>query len=334
LDEIKPLIASNPPLFAAIPDTAALSGRRFTRHHNTSGTNLSVASFGSSAASSIRHHSLPASPPSTSAEKATSSGEMHTQLTRELLEIHVSESRLAALSHSLVGISPGDDAYSRQSEHLENDILEALSDPFDNFSTHTTYDILWEDPVLRLYVIEMFVHHAVAANEAGADPSELLEMIHDGQTSKVADGCWYKWCQLNDDLNADTTPAYFAAEWNLESWIKWYSNHSSYQYMLDKRGGDLQYPLLAAIYLGHDSIVACLSNHLDAEIPLEDAWTLLHYLAANKVKADITLERCEFNHELLDQLLSLSASVLSDSFRLSFRFRDYIERSGVSVQVF
>jgi hypothetical protein len=114
-------------------------------------------------------------------------------------------------SQPLADLSPDDNGQS-QSLHLDSAPSEHFHDTFDNFSTHTTYDILSEDPVLRLYVIEMFVHHAVAADEAGADPSELLDMLHNGQASEAAGGRWYKWFRFTGESKPGTTPAQFAAD--------------------------------------------------------------------------------------------------------------------------
>jgi hypothetical protein len=265
-------------------------------------------------------------------------------------------------SQPLADLSPDDNGQS-QSLHLDPAPSEYFHDTFDNFSTHTTYDILSEDPVLRLYVIEMFVHHAVAADEAGADPSELLDMLHNGQASEAAGGrwykwfrftseskpgttpaqfaadrCWYKWSRLAGRSKQCTTPAHFAVEWNLGSWIKWYSHHPSCRHMLYEQGGDRRYPLLEAIYWGHDSIVAILSKHIDADMPVKDPWALLHYLTANKVKANTTRKRCQFIHELLELLELMTSSVRGRgpldgaiSFDLQHRFRSYIERSGVDI---
>jgi hypothetical protein len=67
LEEMKPLIPSRPESFAHLQDG------RITLHDNSSGTSLSEASFGSSAASSVRRSTLPTpAPPSTS--KITSYG--------------------------------------------------------------------------------------------------------------------------------------------------------------------------------------------------------------------------------------------------------------------
>jgi energy-coupling factor transporter ATP-binding protein EcfA2 len=338
LEEIKPLILSRSP-----PPAMSSLAKRLKRLRNKSDTNLSVVSFGSSAANSVRRRSLPASlPPSTSAKNTTSDelpGETHTPLTLELLETHL---RGLGTVRFLPEDEPQDDAHSR-SEDLENarsecspGLFDGLSVVEDSLSARSATAVLLDDPVLRLYAVEMFMHHAAAANQDAVDPSALLDVLHDDQ---LFDGRWYRWCRLNDDgrLQSDTTPAYFAAEKNLGTWIKWYSNHPSCRNHLYKRGGKLRYPLLAAIHSGHDSIVACLSDQVDAEVPVTDPWTLLHSLSANKFKSDTTLEHRQFNHELLERLFTLSAIALSDATfvdGLPLFLRSYIEGSGVSVRYF
>jgi hypothetical protein len=345
LDEIKPLILSRSSSVEASSEATSSSGKQSKRQRRKSDTNLSVVSFGSSAAYSVRRRSLPASAPSSpSADNAASDdlfGKWHPQLTREMLETHL---RGLDPPEVLSKEKSEEDAPSRF-EPLETSQPESLG-PFDSFSehanilsAHTTNAMFLDDPVLRLYAMEMFVHHAAAANKVDADPSELLDMIHGEQ--KVANDCWYKWCQLNDDddLRSDTTPTYFAAERDWKTWIEWYAKSSSYRcrQMLTSRGGDMRYPLLAAIFWGHGSIVACLSDYVDTEIPVNDPWALLHYLAANKIKADATLARRRLSQDLIDKLLSLCANVLStEAFVVGVwpRFYSYMMKYGVRVREF
>ena len=324
LDEIEPFISSH---------RTSASGRRLKRQRNRSDTNLSVVSFGSSAATSVRRHSLPASaPPSISAGNATSdtlSGGSQTQLTRELLETHLDELKPAS---DLSEVEPKENAHS-QSEHLENarsdpslDTSYSFSEHSNSFSAHTTNAMSSNDPALRLYATEMFVHHAVAANEADANPKDLLDMIHRGQTPEVANGCWYKWCKLkdDDDIGPDTTPIYFAAKWNLKSWIEWYSEDPVDKHLLGQRGGHMQYPLLAAVSRGNTSFMSLWSDRwlTIAEDSVKDAWMMLHYLAECSVSGNeafttrpihqSVLVRHRFAHSLIERLLTLSTGVLTE----------------------
>jgi hypothetical protein len=332
LDEMKPLISSHSSSFAAFPGATSSSGKRLKRQRNRSDTNLSVVSFGSSATSSVRRHSLPASaPPSNSAGNAASnslSGGTQPQLTRELLETHLDEVKPAV---DFFEDEPEDDAHS-QSEYSEHT---------NSFSAHKTNAILSDDPALRLYAIEMFVHHAVAANEADAYPSNVLGTILDDQTPQ---GCWYKWCKLNDDddIKSDTTPAYFAAERNLKSWIEWYSESSMYRHLLNQRGGHMRYPLLAAIHRENISVVSWWSNRFHAEVLVKDAWMMLHYLAAGIINGNealtarcsvhhSALARSRFSHRLTERLLILSTDVLTEDSDIALRSRlhNYTTKSCV-----
>jgi hypothetical protein len=203
-------------------------------------------------------------------------------------------------------------------------------------SVSATHHMLPTGLIFQHYAAEMFEKHAVAANNNGADPSELLDMIQTGMADG-GKGCWIKWRHLNDRIRSDTTPAYFAAAHNLHSWIDWYARSPSHRHMLYQRGGDLRHPLLAAICFGHDSIVGCLSDHFDAEIPVKRPWELSQYLAANKVKADTTLAQRQFSHGLVEYLLTLSASVRttrSSVVSFALRFRRYLRKYGVDDGLF
>jgi hypothetical protein len=333
LDEIKPLIAipSQSPSFAVFPGATSSSSKQLKRQRNRSDTNLSVVSFGSSAASSVRRHSFLTSAPPSAASNSLSVG-FPTQLTRELLETHLDKMKPAVdLFEDEPQDEPEDYAHS-QSGHSEHT---------NSFSAHTTDAMLSDDPALRLYAIEMFVHHAVAANEADADPSELLAMILSDQTPE---GCWSKWCKLNDDddIGSDTTSACFAAEWSLRSWIEWYSKSSADRHSLNQRCGHMRYPLLAAIHRGNTIVAAWWSYRLDAPDLVKDAWMMLHYLATCIINGNevltthrsvhhSTLARSRFHHSLTERILALSTGVLNEDsdIPLRSRLRSYTTKSRI-----
>jgi hypothetical protein len=333
-----------------------------TRHDNNSGTNISVAGFGSSAASSVRRGSLPASaPPSISAGKSPSvesSVAAGTQLTEKSLEKLTGAcgddpclqwalptwEMFKGKNWPTTVVSPENGAHD-QPGHLEHDLPEPLLGSSNGFSAHSTRAMTSDDHALRIYATEMFLHHVEAADKNDADPSELLEMIRIEESAHGGRSCWFKWCCLNDGIRSNTTPAHFAATHNLHSWIKWYARSSSHRSVLTKRGGDKRYPLLAAIVCGHDSIVASLSDYVDAETVPGDPWMLLHYVAANKVKADTTLARRRFNHDLTEELLARSASLLStkrgtsdyasfETYFDTYKFRGWLDRHGVEIREF
>lgn len=249
-----------------------------------------------------------------------------------------SESLKVSFKHSSprAGLSPDDTTHSLP-VYIQPALPGPIPDPFDKFSAHTTYAMLSGDPVLRLYATDMFVHHAAAANHANADPSELLDMLHNDQILEVAKGCWQKWCQLHDVPRLYTNPVYFAVRRDLKTWIEWYSASPSHRNMLVEWDGDMGYPLLAAIVWGHRSIAACLSDHINAEVPgsarkKQEAWALLHRLVAETLKADTTLARRRFNHDMVEELLNLIASKSDDV--LSLRFSSYMVTSRINVRAF
>jgi hypothetical protein len=234
--------------------------------------------------------------------------------------------------------SPPDHYYYTESSQDDVDLEEEF-----DFSSHeslesvsATHHMLPTGLIFQFYATEMFLNHAVAANNNSADPSELLDMI---QTEMANGGrcCWTKWCNLNDDLRSDTTPAYFAAAQNLHSWIDWYARSSSHRHLLYQRGGHRRYPLLTALWRDNRYIVACLSDHFDAELPVKRPWELAQHLAANKAKADTTLAKRRFSHDLVEHLLTLSVSVLatgSSVVGFALRFRRYLRKYGVKVGLF
>lgn len=143
---------------------------------------------------------------------------------------------------------------------------------------HTTRMGIEEYAALRLYALDMFYHHAIAADASGADPAALLEMVEEERTLRASGSSWHKWCRLNAGVRSDSSPAYLAADWNLPSWIRWYSVHRPD--LLNGAGGDLGFPLIAAWIRGHDSIVALILPHVDQNALDRKGWTVLHHLAA------------------------------------------------------
>jgi energy-coupling factor transporter ATP-binding protein EcfA2 len=329
LDEIKPLIPRRSSSSGSLPEA---SNKRLKRQRNKSDTNLSVVSFGSSAANSVRRSSLPASAPPSISGNAKSDElfeKSHSQLTRELLETHTRALKLAGDDPEN---EPEEDAHSHP-EQLEDFRAESfVTNSYGSFSENSTGDLMLNDPALRLYAVEMFVHHVAAANQAKADPSELLDMIHGTQASEV-NGCWHKWCQLNDDddLRSDTTPAYFAAAQNLHSWIKWHVESQSHQLMLSTRGGNMRYPLLAAIARGHKPAMACMSGYINAEVYITDAWTMLHHLAADAIDTNGPVWRRMSSRGVTWKVLSLRREdkVLGPGFAFSSRLRSYMTKSRI-----
>jgi hypothetical protein len=132
-------------------------------------------------------------------------------------------------------------------------------------------------PYLRLYAVDMFVYHAIAAHASGADPAKLLNVIETERNADATSCCWSRWCHLNDDVWPDTTPAYFAAGFNLTSWLKWYGSQRSA--LVSQPGGKLRFPLLVALSQSHNEAVAYLRYNTDYLVRDSNNRTCLHYLA-------------------------------------------------------
>jgi hypothetical protein len=339
LDEMSPLFFGGGRSFAAGSENAPLSNKQLTSHHNSSGTNLSAVSLGSSAASSSRRDGprfpeVPARP-----IIATAHGEKISESRSWFLRDWLGT--MSVVSDSVVPIPPESDAHTGTFSYY--DAQERLihsghvrSPPISNVSGNLTvseaYVRLSKDPVLRLYATEMFIRHAVEADKLGADPSELLDAIEHDRDSCAGTGYWYKWCQLKDDVRSDTTPVYFAVTQNLETWIQWYATSSSLKTMLAVRGGRLRYPLLAAMFWNNGSMMTLLSPHVDSKVPVKDVWTLLNHLAAISIEADAPISDLGRVDDIVSILLDLNRLArapkeLDD--HLTSRFRNYMRPSGL-----
>jgi hypothetical protein len=351
LDEIDILFLGGGRSVAADSEYAPTFTNRLTSHHISSGTNLSVVSLGSSAASSSRRHTLrfpevPARPVEaiTPRERlrAPQSWFLHQWLDIVSRELD-SFVPISSESDSHTGSSFDHGAQNRlvHSGHVRPPLVSNVSE---NLTASEAYVRLLEDPVLRLYAMEMFIHHAVEADKVGADPSELLDAIERGRDSCAGTGCWYKWCQLKDDVRSDTTPVYFAVIYNLKTWIRWYATSPSLETMLAMRGGRLRYPLLAAIFWNNESMMKLLSPHVNSEVPVRDAWMLLNHLAAVSIKAGTLSGDRRRVDGIISRLLDLNrlarapAEELDDGAEelddgLLLRFRNYMRPSGLGSSV-
>lgn len=297
---------------------------------------LSLASFGSSAASSSRRSSLqlPEIPTIPAVVDETSIRNRSQLLSGWLETLHREPSSITPAHQSVAAHLEHPLGFDTQSRHVhsEKTCSPPLSESPDDLPAHETHYLLTEDPVLRIYAIEMFVHHAFAADELGADPSELLDVVERNRDSDDHTGCWHRWCELKDGIWSGTTPTNFATKWNLKTWIEWYSSVPLYRNLLNERVRDTRYPLLADILRGKRSLVSCLSGHIDADVTEKDAWALLHNLATASVKGDATIDRPHSNYDLIEELLNLFAGK-GDEILLS-RFRSFMSQIGFDVPAF
>jgi hypothetical protein len=255
------------------------------KYHHDSRSNISVTSFGASAATSVHRSSCPGA-----IEIIESREDFAEPPRNQIGQAELHNERIARLQEWLAdNVSPDmPDSIVCDAVDVEPHVLDSEDGVVEQQDAGYEAN---EDPVLRLYTIDMFTHHAVAAQSGGADPSELLEQIERERKSKSPDNCWYKWCCLNESIRSDTTPPYFAAEWNLLSWVEWYASHSPF--VLNQVGGELRFPLLAALNRGHDSIVTCISSHVDADRTNKWGQTVLHLLAARRGGEKILEQICD-----------------------------------------
>jgi hypothetical protein len=105
-----------------------------------------------------------------------------------------------------------------------------------------------------------------------------LQKIENERTLSASSSRWYKWCQISEETELDTTPAYFAAEWDLLSWIEWYIAHPLAQFKLREYGGELRSPLLIALARGHETLVTRLLPYINLDISDSNGWTIEKYL--------------------------------------------------------
>ena len=203
---------------AARPPSLAASDHveHFTRHHNASGTNLSIASFSSSASYSIRRVNVLGG--SKSSNPVNSGPRLYAKIlawleTAGQPETPASEAGCETIANiEPVGLEVKDGSESPVNMDLigENAPESELFD-FDDY------------PYLRLYVIDMFVHHAAAADAAGADHSGLMDMIGEAWEHENTSNCWYRWCHLNEGISSHTAPAQFPADYGIIGRPKWYT---------------------------------------------------------------------------------------------------------------
>lgn len=277
-----------------VQEDSSSEGRPRAQRHESFSSHVSVASFGSSAASSVRRFpvSRDLSEPSDDYEIAPRlvkkySADPHEEVDAWLKTVDRPASNVSpfhAAEHLRRHQSPSKDTPRNDELVLESVVENSPSShgsPDSRSHCIPTTAVRYSYPALRLYVIDMFVHHALAAAAAGADVSNFLHSVEDDRSLRAKTGNgWSKWCSLNEGLRADTTPAYFAAENNLSSWAAWYTGDKTL--LLNQTGGTMRFPLVAAVSRGHESVVLRLLPHVAAHARTldEKGWTVMHHLAA------------------------------------------------------
>lgn len=98
-------------------------------------------------------------------------------------------------------------------------------------SRHTTVEVetVIDPPILWQYCQDMLVHHAVAVEQAGLNPGPVIDFLLG------------TWDAVRRDMHQGATLLYFAAQWNLVSWIDHLQGAGT-----EAKGGELHYPVIVA----------------------------------------------------------------------------------------
>jgi ankyrin repeat protein len=98
-------------------------------------------------------------------------------------------------------------------------------------------EVVKEPPSLWQYCQNMLVYHAVATEKACIIPKSALDFLFSRGPQDIE-----AWAATRTDMQHGATLKYFAAQWNLASWLRflgprWYPNQP---------GGQLSYPIIIA----------------------------------------------------------------------------------------
>lgn len=106
-------------------------------------------------------------------------------------------------------------------------------------SRYSTLEVetLVDPPILWQYCQDMLVHHAIATERAGLFPEPVVDFLFN------------TWNALRQKLHQGASLIYFAAQWNLASWIRHLEQANA-----DDHGGELGYPVIVAA--SNDSLSA------------------------------------------------------------------------------
>lgn len=97
--------------------------------------------------------------------------------------------------------------------------------------------IVEEPPCLWQYCRDMLVYHAVRADKAPTSPDKILEFLLSSKTR------FNTWRMAREDMQYGATIEYFAAQWNLVTWLRFLKSQKS---NLNSYGGLLSYPIIIA----------------------------------------------------------------------------------------
>jgi Cdc6-like AAA superfamily ATPase len=125
-------------------------------------------------------------------------------------------------------------------------------------------------PSLWQYCQHMLVHHATVVESTGFVPEKALDFLLRQDTTA--------WLATHKDMQYRATIAYFAARWDLSSWLKYFALAD----LLDVPGGRLTYPIIvAAKYNCGKAFAYLLSETQSSGLSCTDTQqrTALHYAA-------------------------------------------------------
>lgn len=124
-----------------------------------------------------------------------------------------------------------------------------------SFASTTGHERAVHDPpALWHYSQSMLVFHAAAADKEGSDPCDLIKFL-----LSQRDFAW--WTSTREDMQDGATISYFAARWDLVSWLACLVQHEKLE--IHERGGTLIYPALVAARMGNSRALSfMLSNDI------------------------------------------------------------------------
>lgn len=151
---------------------------------------------------------------------------------------------------------------------------EVLRDTSSSRSTSSHEQAVYNPPALWYYSRNMLVHHAAAADQEGAHPGSPLDFLLSQD--------WKTWAATREDMQKDATLVYFAAQWNLESWLLYLLDEKS----LDEtvKGGLHSYPIVVAARMGCIEAFRCLFLRNFSNLLVTDpyGWTALHHAVLSR----------------------------------------------------
>ncbi|KAL9112919.1 MAG: hypothetical protein Q9227_002783 [Pyrenula ochraceoflavens] len=199
-------------------------------------------------------------------------------------------SKAAGCTHFLPDAASRATVCSSREQHQAANSTVPRTESEENHSparqSSATFSItLDEFPALALYASTKFVYHAKAAEKEGSDPRPLI--------GRLNGNAWRRLLRLRESRSSAMTPMYFAAKYNLITWIRALREEGETP---NVPGGGLRFPILTAANRSNDSAVLLLLR-CGANPKCRDSrgWTMLHHLAASN-NFNMLLQEPVWNH--------------------------------------